>query len=84
MNQEGFNDRLKDLKLEDGVEGVEALTMPLDRIWEHFVNPHRKHLHIIVQRPPTGVSEFLVGHRNSDQSTSGSSVSFPVALRLSF
>jgi hypothetical protein len=62
-------DRLKDIKLEDGAEGVEQLTKPVDEISEHFKNLPRKHINIVVQRPLTGESESLVGHRNSDQPT---------------
>jgi len=48
---------LQRLELKDGVEGVQELKAPWDDISEVFSDPPRKHLHIVVERPPTGEFE---------------------------
>ena len=69
--ENGFEASLKNLKLEDGVEGVGKLK-PFTPLSEVFADdaPKPKRLYIVVQRPDTGESECLVGHRNSDDSIS--------------
>jgi hypothetical protein len=58
----GFEDSLKQLKLEDGVEGVQRLKAA-DEISEFLPNPVRKHLHIVVERPSDLSATALVPHR---------------------
>ena len=64
--EKGFEDSLNDLKLKDG-----------DKLLPHWLlskvfdkAPTEGHLHITVERPATGESECLMGHRNSDDSIS--------------
>jgi len=66
-----YDASLKNLKLEDGVGDVRNL-MPCTLLSEVFADdaPKPKRLYIVVQRPDTGESECLVGHRNSDDSIS--------------
>jgi len=49
----GCEDSLKQLKLKDGVGGVQKLR-PADEISEVLPNPIRKHRHIVVECPRTG------------------------------
>ena len=49
----GFQDSLKGLKLECGVEGVRKLE-PQKRIAKEFTSVPDEHLHIVVKRPRTG------------------------------
>ena len=67
--ERGFEASLKDLKLEDGVGGVQKLK-PFTLLSEVFADgaPKPKRLYIVVQRPATSESKCLIGHRNSDDS----------------
>ena len=49
----GFEDSLKGLKLEGGIEGVRKLE-PQKRIAKEFTSVPDEHLHIVVERPRTG------------------------------
>jgi hypothetical protein len=58
------------LKLEEGVEGVRKL-MTYEKLSEVFADGVQDmYLNIVVERPATGESEYLIGHRNSDDSIS--------------
>jgi hypothetical protein len=55
----GFEDSLKGLKLEDGIEGVQKL-MPQKRLVNEFMAVSDDHLHVAVECPMTGEFQKLI------------------------